>query len=417
MNSLNHVSASHLNLVHHLQQKTLLLLRNLMHSPRPKRESLQRWTGNALLPSLLRCLQDTNASPREHQHALYTVVNIASGRQPYKDDIMAENGLPDAITAALSHGDDSVREAAVWAVINLCCLDEDIPPELRQRCQHSVANRINAFRTLGAEAKLLNLRATDACIAVRERADVALLQFRAQYLHRPHLSSVEMLASHQSRHTSARSAWLRRHREATISRGAAYEHALHVDARPSTRSGPEPPEMEWIGDDEDEDDIPGTTSDDEEAGGGTGPPPRLLDQTADARRNLVSAARYDELFRQDVMSRYPEWARNSLEWRRHRSVPPATGDGPGGSEPGGTTTATGAPPAPGVDQSSSVPRRTLDAARAVLGMGGIDDMFMEAGGRYFSDDDGVPGFMLPGGDFLEGHDGEDEDAEEESEDE
>ena len=52
------------------------------------------------------------------EHALYVVVNMASGSEAQKGAVMA-HGWPGVLLGAMGDGEPKVREAAVWAVINL----------------------------------------------------------------------------------------------------------------------------------------------------------------------------------------------------------------------------------------------------------------------------------------------------------
>lgn len=52
------------------------------------------------------------------EHALYVVVNMASGSEAQKAAVMA-GGWPQQLLAHMGDAEPRVREAAVWAVINL----------------------------------------------------------------------------------------------------------------------------------------------------------------------------------------------------------------------------------------------------------------------------------------------------------
>ena len=149
-----------------------------MHGKRPSPDVLGSWNGWHILPVLLRSLQNHNASRYEHQHALYAIVNIASGNIPEKDLIMGLPGLPDAISRAFDHEDPEVREAAIWAIINLSTKENDSVETVQQL--ETANNRISAFENMGVPEKLKILTLDDTSMSVRERAEVALSYFGIQ---------------------------------------------------------------------------------------------------------------------------------------------------------------------------------------------------------------------------------------------
>lgn len=175
-----------------MQTKSLLLLRNLMHGKRPSSDMDGSWTSNEVLPALLRSLQDHTTNPLEDQHAMYAVVNVASGAAAEKDMVMRTVGLPSAISGGLNHQDPEVREAAIWAVINLSAVDDSSSETSEngaraQRC-------VSSFRELGVEDTLRRLVLDDTSLAVRERAEVALTYFSLDIiLHSPEFGFVQRL--------------------------------------------------------------------------------------------------------------------------------------------------------------------------------------------------------------------------------
>jgi hypothetical protein len=140
-------------------------------------------------------------------HALYVVVNMASSTAAHKEAVM-QSGWPPLLVQQLRWGlesaglvwlacrrfrsvpacawhqnvvyvptcstnrdeNEQVREAAVWAIINLTWSRDGDAEE--------TAVRVQQLRLLGVEEELRRLE-QDECIAVKERASTALDQLRA----------------------------------------------------------------------------------------------------------------------------------------------------------------------------------------------------------------------------------------------
>ena len=112
------------------------MLRNLVYNSPADIDSALAWSGGALLGAARAALeacpgpepgdeppqpdpQQAQQGPSLRQHAVYVAVNVASGSPSHKDAVMA-SGWPALLLGALAaDGDERVREAAVWAVINL----------------------------------------------------------------------------------------------------------------------------------------------------------------------------------------------------------------------------------------------------------------------------------------------------------
>jgi Armadillo/beta-catenin-like repeat len=189
-----------------VKEKTLLLLRNLAHrgggggvpAAAGKSSSVSgdssitvlEWSQGHFLPTILEALNSILEEPqslqsskvKQFENALYAVVNIASGHPADKDAVanLVMSDLKPAFEAALHHEQESIREAAVWVVINLTYIqdgsdggDGDDNDESRQR---NLDKRKQDLISMGAAEDLRVIRNEDPSMRVRERADTAWLQ-------------------------------------------------------------------------------------------------------------------------------------------------------------------------------------------------------------------------------------------------
>ncbi|KAI3433416.1 hypothetical protein D9Q98_003231 [Chlorella vulgaris] len=153
-----------------VREKVMLLLRNMLHSER-NIEAVLTWSCNALLEAARDVLQrsEGQAAAELKHHALYVVVNMASSTAAHKEAVM-QSGWPPLLVQQLRDENEQVREAAVWAIINLTWSRDGDAEE--------TAVRVQQLRLLGVEEELRRLE-QDECIAVKERASTALDQLRA----------------------------------------------------------------------------------------------------------------------------------------------------------------------------------------------------------------------------------------------
>jgi len=155
-----------------MQEKTLLLLRNLVYNTTSEIQAALRWSSGQLLSKILRVAEQPDEDPRLLQHALYAVVNVTSSHASNKKAVM-DAGWPTVLVSVLGHSDAGIREAAAWVVINLAWKGGDIEDAAdREACRQ----RLSALRVLGIEQKLEILK-DDPCVTVRERAVNALSYF------------------------------------------------------------------------------------------------------------------------------------------------------------------------------------------------------------------------------------------------
>lgn len=157
-----------------VREKALLLLRNLVYNASSDVEAALAWSKGALLSTILAAAQRADEGAHQLQHALYAVVNVASGNAACKRAVM-EAGWAPTLRTFLTHESERVREAAVWAVINLVWRrdgdggsgSEGDPVE---------TSIVAQMDDLGIEQRLMALT-SDSCMIVRERATTALVHF------------------------------------------------------------------------------------------------------------------------------------------------------------------------------------------------------------------------------------------------
>ncbi|KAL4524710.1 hypothetical protein Ndes2526B_g06900 [Nannochloris sp. 'desiccata'] len=180
-----------------IKEKTLLLLRNLAHrggagagavaeavagpggkSIRPA--TVLEWSQGQFLPQILEALNSvleppypTLQSVKQFENALYSIVNIASGHAADKDAVsnLVMADLRPAFQAALHHEEDSIREAAVWVVINLTYIQDGADDDTDG--QQRMEKRRQDLIAMGIAEDLMATRSGDRCMRVRERADTA----------------------------------------------------------------------------------------------------------------------------------------------------------------------------------------------------------------------------------------------------
>ena len=111
-----------------------------------------------------------------HLHALYMIVNIATGKEAHKSLIMNSATIISNIVRLLVSPKSQIRIAAVWCIINLTW-----PDDVGSR------ERIEVFKALRVAETLLDLVERDTSMDVKERVKTALVNFG----HGPHCSATE----------------------------------------------------------------------------------------------------------------------------------------------------------------------------------------------------------------------------------
>ncbi|EFN59484.1 hypothetical protein CHLNCDRAFT_138098 [Chlorella variabilis] len=152
-----------------VREKAMLLLRNMLYNAEHNIQAVLNWSCNTLLEAVRDVLERSRGQAGLKQHAMYVVVNMASSTAAHKAAVM-QSGWPALLVEQLSDGDERVREAAVWAIINLTWSRDGDAEE--------TAARVQQLRLLGVEEQLKRLE-HDECVSVKERATTALEQLRA----------------------------------------------------------------------------------------------------------------------------------------------------------------------------------------------------------------------------------------------
>jgi hypothetical protein len=155
-------------------EKTALLCRNLVYCSAADVAAALAWSGGALLGAARAAAGRPGAPEPLRAHAVYVAVNAASGAVEHKAAVVAAGWAP-ALAAALSDDAERVREAAVWAVLNLAWTPEGAGAAGAP--DPGAPARLEALRAAGLEARLAALEG-DPCAAVRERAAKAAGLFR-----------------------------------------------------------------------------------------------------------------------------------------------------------------------------------------------------------------------------------------------
>lgn len=113
------------------------------------------------------------SSKQARLHALYGTVNIASGPPSHKD-LLLDDGWASTLVGLLSPGvvDDALREAVIWALINMAWGREGDAGAVERGARIKAAGVERALRALGP----------DASQAVLERAQQALEKLKLEPL-------------------------------------------------------------------------------------------------------------------------------------------------------------------------------------------------------------------------------------------
>jgi hypothetical protein len=181
-----------------IKEKTLLLLRNLAHrggdgngtitemEPGGKNAfpaTVLEWSQGQFLPEIVEALKSVLQPPapalqcvKQLENALYAIVNIASGHAAEKDTIsnLVIADLRPVFRAALHHEKESIREAAVWLVINLTYIQDGEDGTFDRR--QGMEKRRDELLLMGIAEDLEAMRTEDSSMSVRERANTAYVQ-------------------------------------------------------------------------------------------------------------------------------------------------------------------------------------------------------------------------------------------------
>ncbi|KAG0358941.1 hypothetical protein BGZ54_010209 [Gamsiella multidivaricata] len=150
-----------------IQEQALNLVRNLACKREQDIDQVFSGLGNG---RLLGIIEDklTWDDQRLLEHALYVLVNIATGSEYHKQSIMKRPGILRSVLGLMSHESPAIRIATIWVIINLTWPDEKIAS--------GVHERVAMLRSLGIEDRLQSLN-SDHDLDVRDRVKTALHHF------------------------------------------------------------------------------------------------------------------------------------------------------------------------------------------------------------------------------------------------
>ncbi|PSC76204.1 armadillo repeat-containing 8-like isoform B [Micractinium conductrix] len=142
-----------------VREKAMLLLRNLVYNSEADINAALRWSELELLAAVRDTMQRGAGQSALKQHAMYVIVNMASSTAAHKTSVM-DSGWPALLVEQLSDGDERVREAAVWVIINLTWSRDGDAEETAARAQQ--------LRALGVEDKLRSLEHDDSAPSLQD---------------------------------------------------------------------------------------------------------------------------------------------------------------------------------------------------------------------------------------------------------
>ncbi|KAF9967916.1 hypothetical protein BGZ70_007675, partial [Mortierella alpina] len=157
-----------------IQEQALNLVRNLACNREQDIDQVFSGLGNGQLLSIIEDKLSWD-DVRLLEHALYVLVNIATGSEHHKQSIMKRPGILRSVFGLMSHESVSIRVATIWVIINLTWPDD--------KAALGVHDRVLLLRNLGVEDRLQSLTA-DQDLDVRDRVKTALHHFSLdQQLH------------------------------------------------------------------------------------------------------------------------------------------------------------------------------------------------------------------------------------------
>ncbi|KAF9900332.1 hypothetical protein EC991_007475 [Linnemannia zychae] len=162
-----------------VQEQALNLVRNLAHRREHDIEQVFKGLGNGQLLSIIEEKLSWD-DPRLLEHALYVLVNIATGSEYHKQCILKRQGILRSVLRAMNHESAAIRVASIWVIINLTWPDDKAP--------HSVHECVTLLRSMGFEDRLLTLNA-DHDMDVRDRVKSALQHFMSDQQQHGHSNS------------------------------------------------------------------------------------------------------------------------------------------------------------------------------------------------------------------------------------
>ncbi|KAG9321926.1 hypothetical protein KVV02_004501 [Mortierella alpina] len=159
-----------------IQEQALNLVRNLACTREQDIDQVFSGLGNGQLLSIIEDKLSWD-DVRLLEHALYVLVNIATGSEHHKQSIMKRPGILRSVLGLMSHESVSIRVATIWVIINLTWPDD--------KATLGVHERVSLLRSLGVEDRLQSLTA-DQDLDVRDRVKTALHHFSLDQQQRGH---------------------------------------------------------------------------------------------------------------------------------------------------------------------------------------------------------------------------------------
>ncbi|KAF8950389.1 Armadillo repeat-containing protein 8 [Haplosporangium bisporale] len=150
-----------------IQEQALNLVRNLACNNEQDINQVFNGMGSGQLLSII---EDklTWDDQRLLEHALYVLVNIATGSEFHKQSVMKRPSILRSVLSLMTHESVAIRVATIWVIINLTWPDEKV--------SHSLHERVTVLRSMGVEDRLRSLN-SDHDLDVRDRVKTALHHF------------------------------------------------------------------------------------------------------------------------------------------------------------------------------------------------------------------------------------------------
>jgi len=131
-----------------IQEQALAFLRNLVYKDP---DIFLEHAGKEKLLKVLENISNTTEKPQNIKQILYTICNIATGKEDYKSSIMANSSIIDKIIFFLdSHTPAQIP--AIWSVIQLTWAES--------AANKTIKERVLQLKQMGCNTKLQNVLAT-----------------------------------------------------------------------------------------------------------------------------------------------------------------------------------------------------------------------------------------------------------------
>ncbi|KAI1297410.1 hypothetical protein EDD11_007140 [Mortierella claussenii] len=176
-----------------IQEQALNLVRNLACKREHDIDHVFSGLGSG---QLLGIIEDklTWDDQRLLEHALYVLVNIATGSEYHKQSIMKRPAILRSVLGLMSHESTSIRVATIWVIINLTWPDDKIA--------QGVHERVMMLRSMGVEDRLQAL-STDHDLDVRDRVKTAQEHFLSNQQLQQQQQQQQLLPQYGGGHSGA----------------------------------------------------------------------------------------------------------------------------------------------------------------------------------------------------------------------